>query len=396
MLFATAVYPFFLVLALAAYWLSPVAWRRHVLAAASLALLFYLTWRGTLVFVVLSVYVYALARRVRSGTLEPRTRTLHLAAALLVPLVYLAVFKYLPDYSPPIRQALEAITSGTLLLPLGISFFTFKFVHYVIESRRRTLPAHDFVDFLCYMAMFPTFAAGPIERFGNIGPQLRAPSMDSARLALGLERILSGMIKKVILSDLVFGSLLNAIGDVDANPAVHSAAILYGSLWCRLLLSYFDFSGYSDIAIGTAHLFGLTVIENFNWPLTRPNLSDFWRSWHISLSSWCRDYIYFPVFGLTRSPKIAVYASMVVLGYWHGANPKWICWGAWHASGLAVWQLWQVQRRRWPALMRWSQRSRGYRFAAWAITINFVALGTVWPSQADPIAAVKYLYHLFT
>ena len=202
------------------------------------------------------------------------------------------------------------------------------------------------------------------------------------------------MVKKILLADLAIGWLLDQIGNVSLAPAEHSAGTLFAWLWCKLLLVYFDFSGYSDIAVGTSLLFGLKVMENFQWPLFRTNLSEFWRSWHISLSAWCRDYVYFPVFGFTRNPKIGVFASMLVLGYWHGANPKWLLWGAWHASGLAIWQMWQVQKRRIPAI-RTIERGTLYRLAAWFLTVNFVALGAVWTATAGPTDALAFLYYFF-
>jgi len=393
-LFNTPVYPMFLVAVLAVYWASSAERRRDVLTLASLLLLTYLTWRGTVLFLVLCGYVYLLGHRLRQGTLNPRDRTRVLTAALVVPICYLATFKYLPDYAPPIRAMLQSITSGELILPLGISFFTFKFIHYVIECRRRTLPPHGFADFLAYVSLFTTFAAGPIDRFGSIAPQFSTAEWRPEQFAEGLRRILFGMVKKIVLADLVVQAAIEGIGNVPADPGAYSAAAQFAWLWCSLLLIYFDFSGYSDIAIGTSHLFGLRVMENFNSPLIRRNLSDFWRSWHISLSSWCRDYVYFPVFGATRNPKVAVYASMLVLGYWHGGNPKWLCWGAWHASGLAVWQLWQVWKRK-PALTMLSRRGRLGMVSGWLLTVNFVAVGAVWTSTDDPVAALRYLYYMF-
>ena len=281
----------------------------------------------------------------------------------------------------------------TLLLPLGISYYTFRFISYLIETRRGTLPPHSAVDFLCYVSLFTTFPAGPIDRFGRIQPQLRAPSFDLSYLPSGLERILFGTAKKIILADLVVLGLQERFAQLPDDPSLAAWHVQYLYLWCRFLYLYFDFSGYSDIAIGTSGLFGVKVMENFDWPLTRRNISEFWRSWHISLSSWCRDYIYFPVFGLTRNPKLGVYASMLVLGYWHGAHPKWLLWGAWHASGLAVWQWWQVVKRKHPVLLRQSQTA-AYRWAALVLTLNFVALGSVWIAFDSPLTSLKYLYYL--
>ena len=395
MLFGTPLYPAFLLVALAAYWAVPVHRRRGVLLFASLTLLTYLTWRGTAVFVGLSAYVYLLGRRLRQDPLPPRLRTFLLAASLLVPLAYLAIFKYLPEYFPPVQRLLGSFRAGGLLLPLGISFFTFKFVHYIIECRRRTLPEHTFEDFLCYVSLFSTFAAGPIERFGALQPQLQAPVFHADEFSRGMQRILVGMVKKIIIADFFIAWMLTEIGIVDGDPAGRSSRALYFYLWCRMLLVYADFSGYSDVAIGTSQLFGLKVMENFEWPLLRRNISQFWRSWHISLSSWCRDYVYFPVFGATRNPTLALFASMMVLGYWHGANPKWVCWGAWHASGLALWQFWQIQKRRRPALLRFTRQSQLYAVASWALMVNFVAIGEVWPETVGPLAAIRYLYQMF-
>ena len=277
-----------------------------------------------------------------------------------------------------------------LLLPLGISYFTFRFISYVIEARRGTLPPHRFVDFLCFVTLFSTFPAGPIDRFGRLQPQLEPSAWQASDLASGLERVLFGVAKKVILADFLMVSLQTRFGLLPDDISLASWHAQVGYLWCRFLYLYFDFSGYSDIAVGTSRLFGLRVMENFNWPLTRGNIRDFWRSWHISLSSWCRDYIYFPVFGLTRNPQLAVYASMLVLGYWHGAHPKWLLWGAWHATGLAVWQWWQTFKRRYPRLMRVSQTSRVYRLVAIAVTLNFVVIGGVWTTFDSLLQSLQY------
>lgn len=394
MLYPTAIYPVFLVALLAVYWTAPAHWRKHVLSAGSLALLTYLSWQSTAAFLALTAVVYAVGQQLRDRTMAAPRRTRLMAVGVGLPVLYLCTFKYLPEYAPPIAALLDMMAAGELLLPLGISYFCFKFIHYVIEARRGTLPAHDFVDFLAYASLFATFAAGPIERFTRVQPQLGSPRSDAASAAEGVQRIVFGMIKKVLIADLLIVAVLDQVSVAGRNPQQASFAAQAVYLWCRFLYIYFDFSGYSDIAIGTGRLFGLTITENFDWPLARRNLSEFWRSWHMSLSSWCRDYIYFPVLGKTRNPKLAVYASMLVLGYWHGANPVWICWGAWHASGLAVWQMWQTAKRQRPQLMQWSRESRVYRVAASALTLNFVALGAVWQSSGSVRQALRFLYYM--
>jgi alginate O-acetyltransferase complex protein AlgI len=398
MLYDSVVYPVFLLATLAAYWLvrNPGG-RKYVLCAASLLWLAYLNWRGAATFFMLSLLVYAGAQSIFRRQVDGRARTVILAITLALPISYLATFKYLPEYFVPIRQMLESLRADqTLLLPLGISYFTFRFISYVIEARRRALPPHGFEDFLCYVALFSTFPAGPIDRFAQIQPQLAPSTWQSSDLTGGLQRILLGAAKKVLVADFLMRSLQDQFGRLPTDISLASWRAQVGYLWIPFLYLYFDFSGYSDIAVGTSRLFGIRVMENFNWPLTRGNISDFWRSWHMSLSSWCRDYIYFPVFGLTRNPRLGVYASMLVLGYWHGAHPKWLLWGAWHATGLATWQWWQTFKRRYPSLMQVSRTSRTYRLAAIGVTLNFVVIGGVWTSFDSPLQSLLYIYYLFT
>lgn len=394
MLYPLAIYPLFLIALLAIYWTVSARYRRHVLWAGSLLLLTLLSWRATLAFLALTLLVYLIGRSLMRRNQSDRWRTVLLSIGIMLPVLYLCTFKYLPEYSPPIRSLLRMMASGELLLPIGISYFTFKFLHYVIEARRGTLPPHDWWDFLAYASLFSIFSAGPIERFTNLQPQLQTPAFVRDDFAYGLQRIFFGTVKKILIADFVLTALLGHVAIAKESPAAAPLRTQAIYLWCRFLYVYFDFSGYSDLAIGTSRLFGLTIIENFAWPLLAKNMSEFWRRWHISLSSWCRDYIYFPVLGTTRNPKLAVYTSMVILGYWHGANPKWICWGVWHASGLAVWQSWQTFKRTRPALQRLSRESRLYRVAATVITLNFVALGAVWQSSDSVGEALWFLYYM--
>jgi len=393
MLYPTVVYPAFLFIAVLAYWFLPAAARRYWLTLASFVLLSYLSWRGTLALLVLALFVFHAGQRIRAAG-PGAVRTRWMTAAIVVPLAYLCTFKYLPSYSPPIRMLLEQMSTTGLLIPLGISYFTFKFVHYVIECRRNTLPAHDVWDFLCYSSLFSIFSAGPIERFGNLQPQLASSRFDAASISYGLQRILFGMLKKVLVVDFLLVEALDRISVEASAPQGHAWYALFAFLWCRFLFGYLDFSAYSDLAIGTSRLFGLRVIENFDWPVLRRNLSEFWRSWHMSLSSWCRDYVYFPVFGATRNPKIAVYASMIVLGYWHGPDLGWILWGAWHATGLAVWQNWQTFKRRHHSVFGTGRGNLLTDAAGTLLTINYVVIGGVWIAADNVVDAARFLYYI--
>lgn len=393
MLYPFTLYPLFLLSLFAIYWNVPAPYRRHVLCAGSLTLITFLSWRATGAFLILAIFVYYIGRRLeRQG--PGRLRTALMMCGLIVPILYLYTFKYLPEYSPPIRSFLRLFAGAELLLPLGISYFTFKFLHYIIEARRRTLPPHDWWDFLTYSSLFSIFAAGPIERFTSLQPQLGAPTFDRADLTVGLQRIFYGTVKKVLLADFVMVGIVGHVAFAMESPERARFLTQFIYLWSRFLHLYFDFSGYSDLAIGTSRLFGLKIIENFNWPLFRKNISEFWRSWHMSLSGWCRDYVYFPVVGSTRNPKLAAYAAMAVIGYWHGADPKWLCWGAWHGTGLAVWQMWQSFKSRQPVLQRVSRESHLYRIAATVLTLNYVVLGIAWNISDSLPTAVRFYYYM--
>jgi alginate O-acetyltransferase complex protein AlgI len=393
MLFAHWWYLPLLAVTVALYWSVRENQRKLWLTAGSLLIVTLVSWRSAAGFLVIALITYGLARAIRLPRVSPRVRTLSLSVAVLLNLGYLATFKYLPAYAPPAAALLRAFTDNVLLLPIGISYFTFRFLHYVIEARRGTLPEHGFIDFLCYASLFTVFPAGPIERFGHLQPQLAAPTFQTAHVSEGLVRIIVGSLKKIVVADLVILSLTDGLGRVGTEFEAYSWRSQMAWLWGRFLYTYFDFSGYTDIAVGTSRLFGLRVMENFNRPLLRTNLSEFWRSWHMSLTSWCRDYVYFPVFGVTRSPKVAVYASMLVLGAWHGTRFGWVVWGMWQATGLAIWQLWQARKMQSPAL-RTLARSRVYEVAAWAATLTWVVLGGVWVLFDSLGTSTRFLLHM--
>ena len=389
MLLATWWYVPFLCVAVLTYWyLVPVRARRDWLTAASLWLMAMVSWRSLLGFLVVTGATYALGRL--AGDASTRNlRRFWFGLAVTLNIAYLATFKYLPLFVPPVVPLLRAFSGSDVLLPIGVSYFVFRFIHYLIELQRKHLPEHDWRDFLAYASFFGVLPAGPIERFQNLTPQLRSGG-DRALVLDGLQRIFVGTIKKLLIADFLMQGFLLSLGRVATDFDIYSWRSKQAWLLGRVLYLYFDFSGYSDIAIGTGLLFGIKVTENFDYPILKTNLSEYWRAWHMSLTSWCRDYVYFPVFGLTRNPKAAAYASMVVLGAWHGTHVGWLIWGAWQATGLALWQYWVVFRRSRPWLVHLSQ-SRAFSVVAWAITINWVALGGAWTAFNDLRLSVIFI-----
>jgi len=250
--------------------------------------------------------------------------------------------------------------------PLGISFFAFEFIHYLYEVRVHGRPAiRNPFHFAVFAIFFPTLAAGPIKRFPDFVPQLvdlRNPS--TAQWWAGIRRIIRGLFKKVVISELCveYIGIFEKIPHRSA-PVVIALAVLQG--W-RI---YFDFAGYSDMAIGLAQTLNFSVPENFNRPYWSTSLQEFWRRWHMSLSSWIRDYIYIPLGGNRVRRGVNLLIAMILCGLWHGAAWNFAAWGVYHGLGLAV----ESGVRRWsPGLFTdsWLQRVVG-----WAICYPFVTYG---------------------
>ena len=348
------------------FWLLPAGIRFGFLAAVSMAYLASIApWWN-----VAALAGWALVfHRLAPMTLEngPAGRRI-LGALVLGILSYLAYFKYLP----PIVAGLAGDRfEFQVAIPLGISYFTFKFVHYAVETSRGTIRDRSLQQFLCYMFLFPIFTAGPIERHDHF------LANQSARFRLndavdGLTRIIHGLIKKFVIAELALKSIL---GETDTGAELLPALDVWPSykVWAFLTLSYLimymDFSAYSDIAIGTSRLFGIRIMENFNFPIVANNLSNYWKRWHISLSSWCQTYVYLPVLGLSRNPYLATCASFLVMGLWHSGSWMRVWWGLYQAAGVAVYVVWAQYKRK--HRIRYFDRGL-WRYAGIPLTLVYV------------------------
>jgi len=267
-------------------------------------------------------------------------------AGVLQSVVFLAVFKYW-NYLTGLVFSLSRTNPlhwRGAFLPLGISFFTFEFIHYAVDRYRGKTEAGALSEYLAFIMFFPTMVAGPIKRYEDFLPKLRVAEANAQDLKIGTTRILTGLVKKFAIADLMtaFTVHLNADDIVKANRATLLLWIFaYG------VKIYFDFAGYSDIAIGSARLFGLKVPENFDWPYFRTNISEFWRNWHISLSSWLLDYVFIPLGG-SRVAPFRIYSNLIVTmfvsGVWHGAGTNFVVWGLWHGMMLAAHRAWRTVR----------------------------------------------------
>jgi alginate O-acetyltransferase complex protein AlgI len=265
--------------------------------------------------------------------------------SLMSNLAFLAYFKYANFFVENIQYACSAMgMSATpiegfseIALPLGISFYTFQSMSYTIDVYRGNVKAtRNFLNFACYVTMFPQLVAGPIVRYRDIELQLLNHSVKLSDAAFGIRRFIYGLAKKVLIANTL-AQVADRVFDLPASEMGCSVAWL--GVVCYALQIYFDFSGYSDMAIGLGHMLGFTFLENFNYPYVADSMQDFWRRWHISLSSWFRDYLYIPLGG-NRCPAWRVYMNLLIVfvlcGFWHGASWNFIVWGLFHGCFLIL------------------------------------------------------------
>ena len=316
----------------------------------------------------------------------PRRRLVAVAGVAAV-LGFLACFKYRGLQSlllSPWRGGPAG--PGDFLFLLGVSYFSFKAIHTLVEAYKRTLPAVDPLIYLNYILFFPAFISGPISRYPQFATQLGPLERGAWRrdLALGGERIVHGLFKKLVLVALLAPYVLGGQGRPLASA--QGLEVLTG-LYAFALYTYFDFSGYSDLAIGAGRLLGVELPENFDWPFLQRNLRELWSAWHKSLTSWLVDYIYWPIVRRLRSvaflrqrplllSAVAMNATFLACGAWHGEALRFLLWGAYHGLGITLLQVYQRQKRRIPsaAVQRYFQ-SRASRIAGAIGTFHFFIFG---------------------
>jgi alginate O-acetyltransferase complex protein AlgI len=375
----------FLPLLLAIYYVTPLAARNALLVVASV--LFYARDGGAFTWLILaSIIVNTLAAvwidRVR-GT--PAARRV-LVAIVGLNLVSLATFKYSGFFVENVNLALGAAGRGPfaapqLLLPIGISFFTFHSISYIVDVYRRQAVAQKGpVGAALYLLFFPQLIAGPIIRYKDIAAQIAARPHTTTGFALGVRRFIIGLSKKLIIAGVVARPADAIFG---MAPGELTAAHAWLGVFCYTLQIYFDFSGYSDMAIGLGHMFGFTFPENFRYPYVASSVQDFWKRWHISLSSWFRDYLYIPLGGSRRSPA-RVYLNLTVVfflcGLWHGASWTFVIWGLLHGLFLVLERLGLGERL-----------ARAPRVFGWGYTMLVVMVGWVFFRADSAVHAVAVL-----
>ena len=327
-------------------------WQNLLVVTASYVFYGWWDWRFLLLIALTSVCVYGSGLLLEHYEGRRQRQQIVCAVNIVLNLGILGVFKYYNFFVENLDALfgmmgyhLDWVTM-IVILPVGISFYTFQALSYTIDVYQKRLPAtHDIIEFLAYISFFPQLVAGPIERATNLLPQFqRRRQFDYAKAVDGMRQMLWGFLKKLVIADncaTVVNEYWNHYQDL---PGV--SLFLMGVLFTFQI--YCDFSGYSDIAIGCARLFGFNLMRNFSFPYFSRSIPEFWRRWHISLTTWFRDYIYFPLGG-SRCDKWKIIRNVYIVwgisGLWHGANWTFVCWGLFHATLLAIYNIFGINTK---------------------------------------------------
>ena len=320
---------YFLIIFLILYFITPKKFKNYTLLLGSLFFYFYGDSKYIVLLLISSLVNYILGR-----IISKKNRKLFLIIGLIFNFGLLFYFKYFNFFLSNINSLFKTnINLFSIVLPLGISFYTFKNASYLIDVyKNRVNSEKNFINYFTYIAMFPSLIQGPIVRYKDIDLKDKKISFDN--FAMGVERFIIGLSKKVILADTL-AKLVTSLTNMEVQTVV--------SLWVKatsdIVKLYLDFSGYTDMAIGLGLMIGIKIMENFDYPLSTYSITSFWRKWHISLSSWFKDYIYIPLGG-NRKGKFRKYFNIFVVwfltGLWHGASWNFILWGLYFGTILVI------------------------------------------------------------
>lgn len=365
------------------------------------SLVFY-AWGGPkyLLFLMTSVVANFLvgiliAKTKGNGDTHPPMQKSILITAVILNIASLVFFKYAGMLVETVRDLFNPnLIVPKVILPLGISFYTFQCMSYIIDVYRdtkvtckdgvtRSIVDYNFIDFALYITMFPQLLQGPIIRYADVRDSLKSPNVTLPLFANGLERFIIGFAKKALIANTLGATADNIFA---YDPGMTSASVAWLGAILYTLQIYFDFSGYSDMAIGLGKLFGFSFMENFDYPYISKSVTEFWRRWHISLSRWFRDYLYIPLGGNRRGN---VYVNLLIVflatGIWHGAAWGFLVWGLWHGLFMLI-----------------ERACKGKAFTAkipgivkWVYTMLVVSLGWVLFKLEELPLAMSYISSMF-
>lgn len=386
MLFSSILFLFyFLPVVLLLYFILPKKCRNMILLLASF--LFYSWGEPVYVFLMLfsAVFNYFMAIDIRKEQLRGGSGKRNLAFAVIINLFILGFFKYFGFLMDIIGQITGSEIHYTALsLPIGISFYTFQALSYIFDVYRNKVRVQvNLMKFALYLSLFPQLIAGPIVKYKDIAEQLDDRQITPEKFGSGCRRFILGLGKKVILANNL-GAIYTQICAMDDSQL--STLTCWLGILCYTLQIYFDFSGYSDMAIGLGHMFGFEFLENFNYPYISRSVTEFWRRWHISLSTWFREYVYIPLGG-NRVPVHRHIINLLIVwaltGLWHGASYNFIVWGLYYGVLLILEKY--VLGKYMDKTPVWVQH---------VCTMVIVMIGWVFFSSSDLPAALEYLRHM--
>jgi alginate O-acetyltransferase complex protein AlgI len=379
MVFTDWIFYVFFAVAFTVYWsIQENKWRKIWLLACSVV--FYSAWDWRFVGLVLVVVVntYAVTRLVGEWAPDSRRKPI-LVAGIVVSLSVLGFFKYYNFFVVSLAHFLPVDAAmANIVLPIGISFYTFHSLSYMIDSyRRRIVPTRSFIDVALYILFFPQLVAGPIVRATDLLPQMReARSFGAVDFKYFLAMFLIGYFKKAVISD----NLSPFVDQFFAHPDKFGGGDGVEAMLLYATQIYCDFSGYTDMAIAVAGMLGFRLKPNFDHPYLAPSLIEFWRRWHMSLSFWLRDYLYIPLGGNRGGPAMQarnIIITMLLGGLWHGASWTFVIWGGVHGIGLVVCRAWQTLRE-------WYQPGYGPHYTVAGNLLTFSYVCAAWMAFRSP------------
>lgn len=400
MFFNSIDFAIFLPIVFVLYWIvfkNQLKQQNVLIAIASYVFYGWWDWRFLLLILFSTIIDYSVGLKLQSQTNKKR-RKYWLALSLIVNLGVLGLFKYYNFFVDNFVEAFSffgySIQTNSLkiILPVGISFYTFQTLSYSIDVYRRKLePTKDFISFMAFVSFFPQLVAGPIERATNLLPQFYVKRKFSYDLAInGLRQILWGLFKKIVIAD----NCAVLANEIFNNSADYSGSSLFLGAMFFAFQIYGDFSGYSDIAIGVSRLFGFNLMQNFAFPYFSRDIAEFWRRWHISLSTWFRDYLYIPLGGSRGNTWKRVRNTFIIFlvsGFWHGANWTFIMWGALNALYFLPLLLSKHNRRNLDVVANNSNWPSFKELIAMIITFSLTLLAWVFFRAESLTHAFDYL-----
>jgi D-alanyl-lipoteichoic acid acyltransferase DltB (MBOAT superfamily) len=395
MLFNSLAFLVFLPVVLSAASVLPLRWRNRWLLIASYYFYGSWDWRFLGLIFISTLTDFLVGRGIYASPSAGRRKRL-LLCSISINLGILGFFKYFNFFVDSAAALLGAIgvqahlPTLQVILPVGISFYTFQSMSYSIDIyRRHIVPMRNFLDYALYVSYFPQLVAGPIERAQHLAPQILLPTRITAeRINVALTLILIGFAKKVLIAD----AIAPEVNRIFADPAAMSSGLLLKGAYLFAFQIYGDFSGYSDIARGISELFGIRLMLNFNQPYLAASITEFWRRWHISLSTWLRDYVYIPLGGNRHGARQTyrnLILTMLIGGVWHGANWTFVVWGGLHGLLLAAERALGIDSAKQPhGRLTGTQWLR--RLAGMLLTFHLVVF--LWIFFRAPSFAVAFQY----